>query len=91
MGYFQVSYDSRVVIYFCKLFIRLDTGIIDFSDSQIRHDVHLLDSGMLQDVCNEVIGNILFIHFLIPIKLLLPYLISAPKYSTLELVYLFYP
>ena len=26
MGYFQVSYDSRVVIYECKMFIRLATG-----------------------------------------------------------------
>ena len=26
MGYFQVRYDSRVVIYDCKMFIRLATG-----------------------------------------------------------------
>ena len=26
MGYFQVRYDSRVVIYYCRGFIRLATG-----------------------------------------------------------------
>ena len=26
MGYFQVRYDSRVVIYDCRAFIRLTTG-----------------------------------------------------------------
>ena len=27
MGYFQVRYDSRVVIYYCRGFIRLATGL----------------------------------------------------------------
>ena len=29
MGYFPVRYDSRVVIYEHKMFIRLDTGMVD--------------------------------------------------------------
>ena len=28
MGYFPVRYDSRVVIYECKVFIRLTTGLM---------------------------------------------------------------
>ena len=28
MGYFQVRYDSRVVIYDCRAFIRLATGLV---------------------------------------------------------------
>ena len=28
MGYFPVRYDSRVVIYSCKLFIRLAIGLV---------------------------------------------------------------
>ena len=28
MGYFQVRYDSRVVIYDCRAFIRLATGTV---------------------------------------------------------------
>ena len=29
MGYFQVRYDSRVVIYEHKMFLRLATGLLD--------------------------------------------------------------
>ena len=37
MGYFQVRYDSRVVIYERKLFIRLATGVVAMgNDSCLR-------------------------------------------------------
>ena len=38
MGYFQVSYDSRVVIYERKMFIRLATGLI--IAYEINYDIY---------------------------------------------------
>ena len=36
MGYFQVMYDSRVVIYNCRAFIRLGTGVHFFSGEDCK-------------------------------------------------------
>ena len=39
MGYFQVRYDSRVVIYDCRGFIRLDTGLSNFIMSLCKGNI----------------------------------------------------
>ena len=57
MGYFQVRYDSRVIIYDCKMFIRLATGLLVMgrdsrSEScgfESRH--HILDGHIFTYIC----------------------------------------
>ena len=47
MGYFPVRYDSRVVIYECKMFIRLATGLVAKGERLSREVISLNPSGRI--------------------------------------------
>ena len=53
MGYFQVRYDSRVVNYVCRGFIRLATEVVDYANIFGGNlDFHKIKK--LEKVCSDI-------------------------------------